>query len=328
MGNDALISQTLKFHFGKTVFFTAGEDGILTRVLFDTESRRLTHLVVKQGRFFGKTHYLPFETVTRATGDGIWLNSTLAATPTIEGPGVAFDAHTVVKGSSGTGTLALVAVSPGSGELVYIVAHNIVPGRDTLLRTSNVAALSPDQITISADPTLLISQPPYRSDRELQQEVEQIMFDLPFLHIDLKGMHLRVLDSVLYMDGNISSTLRGELARDQVAGVNGLLEVNNNLVGDDTLAAQIALALGQDERTRELPIGVYPQLGVVRLSGSVHNAEQRSVATELASKFTGVRSVISNLLIDPSAEMLYVMSAQEGGEARDLVPGKFTRHTN
>jgi len=169
---------------------------------------------------------------------------------------------------------------------------------------------------------------PKRSDRELQQKVEQILFDLPFLHIDLKGMHLRVLDGVLYMDGNISSALRGELARDQVANITGLLDVKNNLVGDDTLAAQIALALGQDERTRGLPIGVYPQLGVVRLSGSVHRAEQISAATELASKFAGVRSVLSNLLIDPSADMLYVMSAQEGGEARDLAPGKFTRHTN
>ena len=169
---------------------------------------------------------------------------------------------------------------------------------------------------------------PKRSDRELQRKVEQILFDLPFLHIDLKAIRLLVLDGVLSMDGNISSTLRGELARDQVAGVPGLLDVKNNLIGDDTLAAQIGLALGQDERTRGLPIGVYPQLGVVRLSGSVHKAEQISAATELASKFAGVRSVLGNLLVDPAAGMLYVMSAQEGGEARDLVPGKFTRHTN
>jgi osmotically-inducible protein OsmY len=190
-----------------------------------------------------------------------------------------------------------------------------------------VSALEPGQITISIDSARLQALPPYRSDRELQREVDQIIFDLGFLHIDLKGMSMRVLDSVLYMEGNISSALRGELARDQVAGVEGLLEIKNNLIGDDTLAAQIAHALGQDERTRGLPIGVYPQLGVVRLSGSVRNAQQQAAAAEIAKKFPGVRGVINDLVIDPSAAMLYVMSAPEGGEARDITPGKFVRHT-
>src|SRR5581483_10824372 len=216
------------------------------------------------------------------------------------------------KGEAGSGTLALVAVQPGSGELAYTVARNLLPGRDTLLREQYITALDPGQITVSIDSTSLQALPPYHSDRELQREVDQIIFDLGFLHIDLKGMSMRVLDSVLYMEGNISSTLRGELARDQVAGVEGLLEIRNNLVGDDTLAAQIAHALGQDERTRDLPIGVYPQLGVVRLSGSVKSTQQKAAAAEIARKFPGVRGVINDLVVDPSAAMLYVMSAPEG----------------
>ncbi|HLI69175.1 MAG TPA: BON domain-containing protein [Ktedonobacteraceae bacterium] len=330
MGTNARVSEMLKFHFGNKIFCTDGQDGVLTRVLFDAATRRLTHLAVRQGRFFGKTVYLPFEQVTTATADGIWLNSTLAelaAAPTADPSGAELDPHTVVKNGTGSGSLALVAVQPGSGELAYIVVRNLPAGRSTMLREQYIAKLESGQITITADTALLMSLPPYRSDRVLQQEVEQILFDLGFLHIDLKGMSLRVLDGVLYMDGNISSALRGELAQDQVAGVEGLLEIKNNLIADDTLAAQIALALGQDERTRELPIGVYPQLGVVRLSGSVRNAQQKTAAEEIARKFAGVRGVINDLLIDPSAEMLYVMSAPEGGETRDIAPGKFIRHT-
>lgn len=329
MGKKALISETLKYHFGNTIFCTNGQDGTLSHILFDAPAKRLTALAVRQGRLFGKTVYVPFEKVARASGEGIWLNislAELAASPTAEGPGVVLNTHTVVKSSSGNGTLSLVAVHPEGGALAYIVARNLPSGRDTLLREA-ITTLAPGQIDVSADQTQLKSLPPYRSDRELQQEVDQIIFDLGFIHIDLKGMKLHVLDGVLYMDGNISSTLRGDLTLDQVSGVNGLLEIKNNLVGDDTLAAEIAQALGQDERTRELPIGVYPQLGFVRLSGSVRNTQQKTLATEIARQFAGVRNVINDLVVDPSADMLYVMSAPEGGEAKDITPGKFTRHT-
>lgn len=73
--------------------------------------------------------------------------------------------------------------------------------------------------------------PPYRPDAELQQEIEDILFDLTPLHIDLKGITIRVLDSVLYLNGNISSQLRADIVQNQVMGVPGLLEINNNLSG-------------------------------------------------------------------------------------------------
>ncbi|MGH2482465.1 MAG: BON domain-containing protein, partial [Ktedonobacteraceae bacterium] len=95
----------------------------------------------------------------------------------------------------------------------------------------------------------------------------------------------------------------------------------------DTLAGEIARALGQDERTCELPIGVYPQLGMVRLSGFAHTAGQKDAASEIAKKFEGVRGITNDLVVDPSAEMLYVMSSSEGSEAKDITPGKFVRHT-
>jgi osmotically-inducible protein OsmY len=330
MGKNALISAMEKFHFGNSIFCTNGQAGTLAQVLFDAPGKRLTHLAVKQGRLFGKTFYVPFAAVTRATGEGVWLNITLeqlSDLPDSAGPGVELNARTSVRGGSANGTLLLVAVQPQSGELAYIVARNVPAGRDTLLREQYIGELAPGQITITANEQVLSALPPYRSDRELQKEVDDIMFDLGFLHIDLKGLRLRVLDSVLYMEGNISSALRGELARDQVAGVTGLLEIKNDLIGDDTLAADIARALGQDERTRDLPIGVYPQLGVVRLSGSVRTAQQKEAAAVITRGFEGVRGVINDLVVDPSADMLYVMSAPEGGEARDITPGKFIRHT-
>src|SRR5437588_10715776 len=98
-------------------------------------------------------------------------------------------------------------------------------------------------------------------------------------------------------------------------------------VGARTVASGLALARGRDARPRHLPFGVYPRLGVVRLSGAVHNSQQKAAAEEIARNFDGVRSVINDLLVDPKAEQLNVMSGAEGGESIDKVPGKYIRHT-
>jgi hypothetical protein len=331
MKSNTPLSQTLKFHFGKKVFCTDGQVGILQSILFEAKGRRLTSLAVKPGRWLGKTSVLPLGTVERANADGIWLKCTQAEVetlPPVKGPDLGYGRHTSVKGSTGEGKLVMVATLPGGGELAYIVAQHLLPERKTLLQATSVADVVLDQILIEASCDELLALPPYRSDASLQKEVDAMVYDLPFFHIDRKGMHLQVLDSVLYMNGNSSSTLRSELIRDQVAGVKDLREIQNNLVGDDTLAAEIASALGKDQRTSGQPIGVYPQLGVVRLSGFMRNTEQKEAAIEIAHGFAGVREVINDLRIDPSTIMLYVMSSSESGEGKDMTPGTFTRHIN
>ncbi len=136
----------------------------------------------------------------------------------------------------------------------------------------------------------------------------------------------RVLDSVLYLNGNTSSQLRADIVEGQILGVPGLLEIENNLIGDDRLAAELARALALDLRTRDLPIGIYPQLGEVRLSGAVHTSEQKAVVEEIVRDFPGVRSVINDLVVDPRADLLPVL-IPTGIEAEDKVPGKYIRHT-
>lgn len=332
MAKTTRISEMQKFHFGNKIFYADGEDGTLTYVIFDPSTLCLTHIGVRQGRLLGKTFSLPSSAVAGAAADGIRLTikrDDASAARVADAQGVLLDAKSVVENTAGaaTGTLLMVAIHPENAELAYIVARHFKEGQDTLIQQPYISSVAAGHVSVNIPVDALKALPPFRPDAVLQQEVEAAIFDFAPLHIEMKGINVRVLDSVLYLDGNISSALRSDTVSDQVLGVQGVLEVKNNLVPDDLLAADLAMALGRDSRTRDLPIGVYPRLGVVRLSGAVHNGLQKAAAGEIARQFPGVRSVINDLVIDIKADLLHVMSASEGGEAEDIVPGHYTRHT-
>jgi osmotically-inducible protein OsmY len=332
MNKSTLIPEMLKFLFGNKILCSDGDDGELAQVIFDPATRRMTYISVKQWRLFGKSVFLPFDCVISANEAGITLSvkrSDVAAATSQRPEGAVLINKSIVENqeSGAKGSLLLVAVHPTTGELASIVAHELRSGQDTLLQETYVISLATGQVMVSIDEEKLRSLPSYRADRVLQQDVESALFDLTPLHIDLKAITARVIDGILYLDGNISSALRSDIMLDRVSGVEGLVDIKNRVVADDTLAAGLALALGQDERTRDLPIGVYPRLGVVRLSGSVHNGQQKAAAGEIAKNFPGVRSVTNDLVVDPNTTLLNVMSAPEGGETKDIVPGKYVRHT-
>jgi len=332
MNKTNLISEMLKFHFGSKIFFSDGDAGIVTQVIFDPTALNMTHIGVKQSRLFGKNVFLPFDCVVSANEAGITLNikrSDAAAAHIQEPEGAALTNKCIVEDvkTAAKGSLLLVAVHPITGELAYIVAHELRSGQYTLLQETYITTLATGQVMISIDEEKLRSLPSYWPDAVLQKEVESALFDFTPLHIDLKAITVRVIDSVLYLDGNVSSALRSDIMLDRVSGVDGLAEIKNRVIADDTLAADLALALGQDAQTRDLPIGVYPRLGVVRLSGAVHNGQQKAAAGEIAKNFPGVRSVTNDLVVDPKATLLNVMSAPEGGETKDVIPGKYVRHT-
>lgn len=327
------LTEMQKIHFGSKIICSDGDGGTLVHVGFDPVTRCMTHIGAKHSRLFGKIVYLPFETVVSATRDAVTLNvsrSDLSDASSVRPDGaMAFlDNKSIVQNSSGAkGTLMLVAVQPESGELAYFVVHHMQPGQNTLLRQELVTKLETGLVVVSIPDATLHRLPPYRSDEELYEEVESILSKFTPLHVDLGGLTVRVLDGVLYLDGNISSSLRGDMVQNQVFGIPGLLTIENHLVGDDKLASDLAMALAHDPRTHDLPIGVYPRLGVVRLSGAVHNSQQKAAAEEIVQMFPHVRSVINDLDIAPNVSLLHVMSAAESGDAEDKVPGEYIRHT-
>jgi osmotically-inducible protein OsmY len=331
MDKTALISEMHKFRFGSKVICSDGEDGYLSHVGVDASTQCVITIGIKLGRFFGKTVFVPISTVLEASGQGIILSITRAelVDSQTRAEGTQLDAHSSVRESESNarGTLLLVGAQAQGGEISYIVAHSLRAGQDALLTREYISKIENGLILVNVPEATFQTLPPYRSDEDLQREVESVLFDFAPLHIDFPGMRVRVLDSVLYLDGNISSSLRGDIVDDQVSGVQGLLEVKDRMIGDDILAADLAMVLGRDPRTRDLPLGVYPRLGVVRLSGFVHNKQQKIVAEQIATDFPGARSVVNELVLKPQAELLNVMSSSGTEGTEDIVPGKYIRHT-
>jgi osmotically-inducible protein OsmY len=332
MINSTPISEMLKFRLGTKIICSDGEEGSLSSIGFDAARQSLFALAIRVGRFFGKTVYVPFAHVVDATSSAITLDITceelLSASNTVP-VGVWLDSRCVVvnTATSARGTLILIAIHPSREELSYIVARHLRPGQDTLLSADVVTKIDANQITVSLPEATLQTLPPYRTDEELQKDVERVIFELTPLHVDLHAITMRVVDGVLYLDGNISSSLRAEIVADQAVGIQGLLEVQNRLIGDDALASNVALALGRDPHTRDLPIGVYPCLGIVRLSGAVHNDRQKDIAAEITKGIPDVCAVENDLVVRPDSELLSVLAPTANAEAQDLVPGKYIRHT-
>ncbi len=204
------ISEMQKFRFGCKVFCSDGQEGILSHVSFAVPAYSLNYIGVRLGLFFAKTVYLPFVSIESASGEGITLNVTraqlVAATQQVL-PGVLLDKRSVVQNTvmRAQGSLDLVAVQPENDEFAYIVAHDLRPGQDTLLPRAFLTRLEAGLVTVSISEAQLSAFPPYRPDRELQQDVEKLLFELAPLHVDFRGMNIRVLDGVLYLDGNVSS---------------------------------------------------------------------------------------------------------------------------
>jgi osmotically-inducible protein OsmY len=335
MQNVTPISVMQKFQFGQKILCSDGHEGTLTQVVFDPASHRMTTLGIGLGYMFKRNVYVPFETVVTVTEDGIALRitrATLAASSPVASVGALLDSESVAEiANKGVITprsaIHIIALHPESGELAYLVVHHIRPGQDTLLSGKYVTQITSGCVKVSLLEETLQVLPQYHSDRELQKEVENRLYDLTSFHIDLKGMHIRVLDGVLYLAGNTSSSLRTDIVLDQTMDIEGLLEVKSELIGDDTLASGLAMALGHDSRTHELPIGIYPRLGNVRLSGSVHDEQQKTAAEHITQAYPGVRSVTNTLVVNLKEDMLHAMASAEGGLGEDRIPGKYTRHT-
>jgi osmotically-inducible protein OsmY len=158
-----------------------------------------------------------------------------------------------------------------------------------------------------------------RPDDELREDVYHRLRGCQLVRLDLPGIAIHARDGVVWLRGHVSSDGKRRRADDVLRGLDGLLELHNELVADTALAAAVAMALAYDPRTARERIGVYPYLGVMRLRGIVPTPSAHAGAWEIAAAVPLVKQVVNELRIGPDADVLPDLAGVTNNY--DLVPG-------
>ena len=89
-----------------------------------------------------------------------------------------------------------------------------------------------------------------KADAALAHEVDQALLkDAAFRATDYDNIEVRVRGGVVHLYGHVSSLTNQHRAERALQAIPGLLGVNNYLIPDDRLVAEVATALGSLEHT-------------------------------------------------------------------------------
>ncbi|HEX5440829.1 MAG TPA: BON domain-containing protein [Ktedonobacterales bacterium] len=311
-----------KYRFGATVLTSDGEEGSLDSLIVDASACAITGMRVRFGLFGRELYTLPMSVIRHANPDRVDLHATLDELKRDYSQVTAvllLNSRTqVLVGNKSVGKLVQVTVKRETQALRHLVVRGI--RGESLVSARGITAIEGRRIVIGASgqgamPVLT----PYRPDEEIREEVREAIYDYAQLRVDLPGIAIRVIDGVLWLQGHVSSDLNKRLVSDQIANIRGLSEIHNDLIADNDLASDVAMALAKDPRTMQGNIGVYPSLGHINLRGRVRTPAARTAAYEVAHSVRGVEDVENALIVDPNAEVIPVLAGVTNQE--DRVPG-------
>ncbi len=145
-----------------------------------------------------------------------------------------------------------------------------------------------------------ITPAPLPNDTEIQKRIQNIYEWSPVL--DSKKMDISVSSGVVTLKGNVDSYWKKTFAEEKIAGLLGILWIDNKIavvptgdVMDETIARNIEAALERDARVNEEKVTVSVNDGIVTLTGNMPLWSARYAAQLDASCTEGVISVRNKL---------------------------------
>ena len=315
-------AEVQKFRFDAHIQASDGEAGRLVSIIADAERHALTHAGIRTRTFSRTIYYVPLNLVISGDDDEVTLSlprDEVEQKYTAVPFGERLTRSTRVLASDKTlGSLAQLTITRETQTLRHLVVDRGLRG-EALVPAERITSLSYKQIAVDLGGVSADALTPYRRDDALHRDVYAAIYDYQPLRLDLQGVQIHAIDGTVWLKGHVASDLNRALIEEQLHGIHGLADVRNDLVADNELAADVSMALARDPRTAHQPIGVYPQLGEIRLRGSVRTPEARQAAGEIAANVPGAGPVQNELHIDPRAEVVPVLAGVTNEE--DLVPG-------
>lgn len=127
-----------------------------------------------------------------------------------------------------------------------------------------------------------------------------------------RQIDVEVRRGVVQLNGFVDSAAEKSQATTVATGINGVMEVQNNLavntatatvgevIDDSILTAKVKAKLIESSDTKAHEINVETKLGVVHLSGFVDTANAKAKASELARSVSGVKEVKNEISVKTS----------------------------
>lgn len=277
------------YRWGADVYCGEEASGKVSKLVVDPETARLSDLIVERGILaMKKAWVVPWREVVQANSDGVWLS---------------------------LGETELAASRPYARRVVEEVAPGYGGGGGA--STSNPAAAQATVPVVRrvihdgvASPELLVMEKgiEVRDQQELKSvgKLEQVVVDAetaeiaqlvvkPGLFGDLITFHGSAVQD--YDEARILVRGEAQPVSEPEAEMETRTPIVDGVPGSLPLHARVEVALRDDPRTRDEPIEVVEQQGVVTLMGQVRDAAAGAAAEEIAREQQGVVSVYNNLQV-------------------------------
>lgn len=137
-----------------------------------------------------------------------------------------------------------------------------------------------------------------KADAALARQVDAVLWkDAAFKAIENGNVDVRVHNGIVYLYGHVSSLANQHRAERALQSLPGLQGVEDQLIPDDRLLAEVATSLGSLEHTYACKFFTGVSHGVVMLSGDVADTKIQLLAEKCAAGNPNVRGVVSSITV-------------------------------
>ena len=132
-----------------------------------------------------------------------------------------------------------------------------------------------------------------RPDSDITDDIRRVLQEDTVLRATADQIDARVNAGVVHLGGYVPTHSHKVRAETDVRQVQGIRQVENNLIADPDLEALVTQQLTRDARLCGYTIFVHTTDGVIRLDGQVDSGELADAAERLAATVPNVRAVVN-----------------------------------
>jgi osmotically-inducible protein OsmY len=135
------------------------------------------------------------------------------------------------------------------------------------------------------------------TDTTILNRVDEALWKDEVLRMDYKKIVVSVENQIVHLSGYVVSASNQQRLMRAIEHIPGILGIKNNLFLDDSLEREVAVALGQIERTGQVRFFTGVRHGVVTLNGEVSDIPSHAQAEKCAAGIPGIRGVLNHIRI-------------------------------